>query len=40
MMSDIHLESGGKEFADLGITGEVFSKIFTCNIFGGRLWAS
>lgn len=38
MMFDIYLELGGKEFVDLGIIGEVFSKIFICNIFGGRLW--
>lgn len=36
-MSDIDLESGGKVDGDLCYMVEIFSKIITCNAFGGRL---
>lgn len=39
-MCDMDLESGGKKEGALCYTLEVFSKIITCNIFGGRMWDS
>lgn len=40
-MCDMDLESGGKKDGALpSYTPEVFSKIITRNIFGGRMWDS